>query len=361
MQFSARHAWAENLKLSSRREREVTTSRKWNDIDMLPPKHGDSWSVWKGGRQIDMGFSDVNSLVARWLPANPLLIGAPGRERFLPPVLVEEFEATALKVVRNNCRTMLVALATCGIVLLGVAAARPTSQVFVIGLLVIALGGAIAADYYVGLRSRAELAERALFFRWLKTDSSARFGTLAWLFIGLGVGTLQLLLQWQLGGIDALFHRFGTMYAEVHAGQYWRLLSGPYLHYSIFHFLNNAVLLLFAGTVAFALFGRSVFVGFLSGNVCTALAQMVLGGSDFDNYGGISGGVYTLLGMLIAAGALNRQLFPKGFWLLIVNLTMLGVIASESLSGHAATVAHLSGLLIGGLMGVYYSRRERLN
>lgn len=334
------------------------TSREWNNLDMLPPREGDGWSIWKGGRQVDMGFSDVGSLVARWLPANPLLIGAPGNKTFLPPVLVSEFEAIALRTVRNNCRTMLIALATCGFVLLGVAATRPTSQVFTIGLLAVALGAAIAADYYIGLRSRDGLAERALFFRWLKTDSRARFGFLAWLAVGLGAGVMQWLLQWQLGGIDEVFHRFGTMYADVYAGQYWRLLSGPYLHYSIFHFLNNAALLLFAGTLAFALFGRSVFASFIFGNAASALAQMMLGGNDFDNYGGISGGVYSLLGMLIAAGALNRPLFPKGLWLLIVNLTVLGVIGSEALSGHAATVAHLSGLLIGGLVGAYYGLKS---
>lgn len=337
----------------------VGTPNDWNNIEALPSKGDDGWAIWKTGHRTDMELSDVSALVERWLPANPMLIGAPGAAKYLPPVLVSEFEDAALRVVRKNYRTMLVALVTCGIILLAVAASRPASEVFTIGLLSLALGATTAADYYVGLSSRDGLAQRALFFYWLKTNPSARIGFLAWLAIALGVGALQLLLQWQLGGIDETFHRFGTMYSDVRAGQYWRLLSGPYLHYSILHYLNNAILLIFAGTMASTLLGRSAFIMFVLGNVITAVAQMMLGGTAFDNYGGISGGIYTLLGMLIVAGAGRRQLFAKGLWLLIVNLTILGMVASEALSGHAATAAHLSGLLLGGLVGVFYSSRGR--
>lgn len=333
----------------------------WKNIEALPSKDDDGWSIWKTGHKTDMELPEVRSLVERWLPANPLLIGAPGAVKYLPPVLVSEFEDAALRVVRNNYRTMSLALVTCGIILLAVAASRPASEVFTLGLLSFALGAATATDYYFGLRTRDGLAERALFFYWLKTDPSARMGFLVWLAIALGVGALQLLLQWQLVGMDEVFHGFGTMYADVRAGQYWRLLTGPYFHYSLLHYLNNAILLLFAGTMASALLGRSAFAMFVLGNTFTAIAQMMLGGNAFDNYGGISGGVYTLLGMLIAAGAGDRQLLAKGLWLLILNLTVLGMFASEALSGHSATAAHLSGLLFGGLVGVSCSSRERTN
>lgn len=331
---------------------------EWNNIEALPTKGDDGWAIWKMGQRNDMERSEVSALVERWLPANPLLIGAPGAAKYLPPVLVPEFEDVALRVVRNNYRTMLIAIITCGIILLAVAVSRPTSVVFTMGFLSLALAGATAADYYVGLRSRDGLAQRALFFYWLKTDLSAKVGFLAWLTIAIGVGVLQLLLQWQLGGIDDVFHRFGTMYGDVRAGQYWRLVSGPYFHYSIIHYINNSILLLFSGVMASAILGRSVFVMFFLGNVVAAIAQLILGGAAFDNYGGMSGGVYTLLGILIVAGALRRQLFAKGLWLLIVNLTILGMVASEALSEHTATVAHVSGFLLGGLMGFFYRNRE---
>ncbi|WP_211288337.1 rhomboid family intramembrane serine protease, partial [Xanthomonas theicola] len=280
----------------------MIASRRWNDIDILPSKEGEGWSVFKARKQIDASYSEIASLVARWLPANPLLIGAPGEKRFLPPVLISEFEAVALRTVRNNCRNMIIALAACGVVLLCTSAADPTSSVFLIGLMAIALGATIALDYYLGLRNRERLTERALFFRWLKVDSSARLGFLVWLVIALGMGVLQWLLLQHLGSMDSLFHNFGFMYADVSAGQYWRIITGPYLHYSMFHYLNNVMLLLFAGTLAFALFGRSVFLVFIIGNACAALAQMKFGGGDFDNYGGVSGGVYALFGALISAG-----------------------------------------------------------
>lgn len=333
---------------------QVVSNRKWNDVTMLPAKEGGSWSLWKGGRQIDTTFSEIAAITSRWLPANPLLVGAPWGTRFVPPVLVPELEGIARRAVRNNCRNMVVAFSVCGLILLLVAASRPESHAFSTGLLLTILGVIIAADYILGLRTDRGLAERALFFRWLKVDPRARHGFFAWLSIALGVGLLQWLLQQWLGGVDVLFHRFGVMYADVGAGEYWRLLSGPYIHYSLFHFLSNAALLLFAGTLAFALFGKSAFLVFLVGNICAALAQMTLGGDAFDNYGGMSGGVYALFGTLIAAGAARRRLFPKGFWSLVLNLTVFGIVTSELLSANAATAAHVSGLLLGGVAGVCY-------
>ncbi|WP_128421859.1 rhomboid family intramembrane serine protease, partial [Xanthomonas theicola] len=69
---------------------------------------------------------------------------------------------------------------------------------------------------------------------------------------------------------------------------------------------------------------------------------------DFDNYGGVSGGVYALFGALISAGVVKRQLFPKGFWLLILNLTVLGIFASEVISENTASAAHAAGIFLGG-------------
>lgn len=338
----------------------MVAGTKWNDLALLPVKEGDGWALWKNGRQVDVSLSEIASLVARWLPANQLLIGAPGEKRFLPPILVPECENTALRAVRNNSRNMIFAFFACGLAVAGMSVTRPTSHAFSFGLLSIAIGTIIAIDYRLGLRSRDALAERALFCRWLKVDSSARLGFLIWLVFTVGLGVTQLILERYLGGLDSVFYHVGTMYADVNAGQYWRLISGPYLHYSLSHYLINATFLLSWGTLSFAIFKRLAFVVFIVGNAFTAFAQMTFGGNAFDNYGGISGGIYTLLGMLVAAGAIKgRQLFPRGLGWLIFNLTMLGVVGSEVTSENAATAAHLSGILLGGAVGAYYSQRLR--
>ncbi|WP_189453915.1 rhomboid family intramembrane serine protease [Cognatilysobacter bugurensis] len=336
----------------------MSETSEWRDVNTLPPKIGHEWSIFKSGRQVNATRDEVTSEVSKWLPANPLLVGEPESSKFLPPILVPQFEDLVLRTIRNNFRNLAVAFAACAIAFLGVSLLRPSSKALPFGLIMTMLTTTLVVDYLFALRHRAGVAERALFFYWLKASSRARRGIRLWALISLAVGLLQWGLQSSLGGIDPVFREYGVMYSAVENGEYWRLLAGPYLHYSLVHYFNNVALLLFAGSLTYALFGGSTLAVFALGNTVSALAQMALGGRVFDNYAGVSGGVYTLLGVFIAAGLVNRRLLPKGFWWLSVNLTLLGVLSSEILSPNAATVSHLCGLLLGCLAGIYYGNRS---
>lgn len=335
----------------------MSENRDWRNVNTLPPKSGHGWSVFKSGRQVDRSLDEVTSEVAGWLPANPLLVGGPESTRFLPPILMPQFEELVLRTIRNNFRNLTVGFAACAVIFIGFSFVHPSSKGLAFGLMMTMLTTTFIVDYVLALRHRAGVTERALFFHWLRTCPRGRRGIRLWVLVSLAAGLLQWGLQTWLGGIDAVFRDYGIMYSAVENGEYWRLLTGPYLHYSLVHYLSNVALLLVAGSLTYFIFGGSTLVVFALCNTISALAQMVWGGRVFDNYAGISGGVYALLGMAIAAGLINRRRFPMGLWWLIVNLTILGILSSHILSPNAATVSHLSGLLLGGAVGINYAHR----
>jgi len=168
-----------------------------------------------------------------------------------------------------------------------------------------------------------------------------------WASIGLLAAGLQVGLADALGGNAAVFHAYGVMYDRIEDGELWRLLTGPFLHYSPVHFLNNFVLLLLIGPLSWSLVRGTSLAVFLLGNAFGAFAQFALGEQAFDNCGGISFGLYALFGYLIGAGVSNRRLLPRGLATLLCGIALLGIVSSEILSPTAATAGHVAGLLVG--------------
>ena len=77
------------------------------------------------------------------------------------------------------------------------------------------------------------------------------------------------------------------MYERFGEGEYWRALTGSYLHYSLMHYIPNLFLLMLIGMVTFPTVGEITFVGtFLLGNMAGLVGQMYFGGSLYDSSGG---------------------------------------------------------------------------
>ncbi len=331
----------------------------WSDLGALPPKQGQGWSILVKRRAKDLGFAEISRQVGRWHQGTPLLVGSPQASRFHPPVLVPELEKLALHSVRAHVLNFASVSAVVGAMLAGITAGHPRSGAFALGMLTVYLAAIFWADYLLALRHRDGVAERALFFYWLRCRSPAGLAMRCWTAFAVFIGTLQLSMQILLGGQAEVFDAVGVIYPFVESGELWRLLTGPYLHYSLLHYGTNLAGLALFGSLAFAFFGRSTVALFVVANIVSAWAQMTFGGRVFDNFGGMSGGVYALVGAVVVAGLVNRRLLPKAGWLLFTNLVVLGLLSSELLSETTASVAHFSGLALGGLAGLVYGWQGR--
>ena len=321
----------------------------WKDPDNLPAHDGKSWAVINKHIIANLDIEEIRTATRRWLPVNSLLVGAPGASKFLPPISIQQLESEVLRNVGRNSKRLVLAFIGTGFLVALAGLAEQTRDVLPLSLIFILFGGLFFFDYKFGLKSINDIYERALFLRWIKTSRQARTGVRVWLLIGAIIGTAQLWLQRELGGIDALFVRFGAMYASIDVGEYWRLLSGPYFHYSITHYSINVLLLLFIGTLTWAMNGPICIPVFVLGNIVGVWLQMSFGGDAFNNFGGISSGVYSLFGLFLLSGVSGAIKLPRGFAILCGGLALFGIIGSWIVSKNAATVAHLSGFMSGVL------------
>ncbi|NBR04819.1 MAG: rhomboid family intramembrane serine protease [Planctomycetes bacterium] len=145
--------------------------------------------------------------------------------------------------------------------------------------------------------------------------------------------------------------------------QPWRLVTPVFLHFGFLHLLFNIMLLFEFGRLIESQRGViKFFFLFLVLSVYSNLAQFFLGGISFNQgihlgpapiFGGMSGVIYGLLGYAWMKGEFQPELgifVPSStvkfmlFWL---------VLCMTGLMGPVANICHISGLVIGLILGLF--------
>ena len=137
---------------------------------------------------------------------------------------------------------------------------------------------------------------------------------------------------------------------RVAAGEYWRLLTAPWLHGSVDHLVGNGIALFILGMVCEAAFGRAQFVVLyvLSGLAGSLVSVAMSAGPSV----GASGAIFGLQGAAIVLFRLHRdRLLVRdrrvGFVLIVWALyTILGGIREPFIDNGA----HIGGALGGALI-----------
>lgn len=155
---------------------------------------------------------------------------------------------------------------------------------------------------------------------------------------------------------------FGDLGEVVASGQVWRLLSPAFLHFSWMHLIFNMLWLWYFGRQVEVLHGspRMLMLLLIAG-IGANLAQYATGTVLF---GGMSGVDFALLGYV---WLMSRRAPRSGFfvpqmlvvfmlgWMVFTMTDLAGVVGF----GNVANEAHVGGLVVGLLLGWYYSGRAR--
>jgi membrane associated rhomboid family serine protease len=323
-------------------------SPAWRQDEILPTHDGNGWAVWKGRSIQCADIKGVTERIKGWHPLQPVLVGKPGSMHFIPPPGISQLRQT-IDAFQRRSLFGIVAFLIGSCIFLAIALAMPSKGRAPIYAIMFLITLTVAVDYAANLRHAGPLLDRSLFYFWLQTSRSGRIGFLFWLVFGLVIGVVQLFMQRSLGSIDALVESYGLMFAPARAGEFWRFLTGPFFHSGIGHYLNNLFSLIFIGSIAWALFGVTSLAIFLVGSWLAGAAQMYLGTGVFDSYLGVSGGVFALYGLVVAAGVLNRRLLPQGFAMLCACVAIVTGVGSALLSTNTASVSHFSGTMAGAM------------
>jgi GlpG protein len=155
---------------------------------------------------------------------------------------------------------------------------------------------------------------------------------------------------------------FGDLGEVVTSGQVWRLLSPAFLHFSWMHLIFNMLWLWYFGRQVEVLHGSTrMLMLLLTAGIGANLAQYATGTVLF---GGMSGVDFALLGYV---WLMSRRAPRSGFFvpqMLVVFMLGWMVFTMTDLAGavgfgNVANEAHVGGLVVGLLLGWYYSARAR--
>lgn len=335
----------------------------WQDEELLPLKLGDSnsWSVKAGKSERVITFEEAKEISSRWVPSSKVLIGAPGAIRLVPPICIKSLKSSAAWHAKKASRNAMVGATSLAVVLVGLGFSgeneSPSLRIAIIGAW---FAVAMSIEHFYGHGSLEEIERRSLFLYASRSKTPNRPSLWMWLAGALAFGSLQLSITLLAGSSFAPFEYYGFLYNLVADGEWWRVVTGPFLHFSFMHFGINATLLLIAAFFSSYLFGFLSFLYFVLICIFSGLVQWKLGPQLLGAYGGISGGVYGLFGLALGAYLGNPSVMPKSVAMLILNMSLIGIASTFLFSSTSADYAHSSGLLIGMLLAFGSARLKRI-
>jgi len=170
--------------------------------------------------------------------------------------------------------------------------------------------------------------------------------------IGLNV-LVYLLTAAQGRAQGSVFERFVLFGPFVHEGDWWRLFTSMFLHWSIIHIGSNMLALWFIGSAVEQYLGATRFVPLylVSGLAGSAGALLQ---APLSPIAGASGAVFGILGaMLILEWNVTGSLAGQALTWIVINLAISFGIPGISWGGH------IGGLIGGILITLAYSNVGR--
>ena len=147
-------------------------------------------------------------------------------------------------------------------------------------------------------------------------------------------------------------------YDSSGVGNFWQLITPIFLHFGAMHFVFNMFWLTYFGSKlergagSIQLFLLVLVIGLFSN-----IGQHFWSGSD--QFGGMSGSIYGLVGYLFAYyKCVQKDVYfipPELFWFMFGWLIFCSSGLFETFAGiRVANASHLCGLIVGGLLGIIF-------
>lgn len=183
----------------------------------------------------------------------------------------------------------------------------------------------------------------------------SKFPMITYLIIALNV--ILYVIPLLFGVYNYVINEFCVYAPFIRTGEYYRLITGMFLHGGIFHLFFNCYSLYIVGTQIESFLGKFKFlIIYLFSGICGALFSMIFGGNVASI--GASGAIFGLLGSLVYFGyhyrvylgnVIKSQIIP----LIILNL-MLGFITPG-----VDNFAHIGGLIGGTLITIALGVKDK--
>lgn len=148
--------------------------------------------------------------------------------------------------------------------------------------------------------------------------------------------------------------------AIVYGGEYYRLFTAMFMHFGINHIINNMIVLFALGDNLERALGHVKYLIFylLCGIGSNLASAMIAGPDSMIVSAGASGAIFGVTGGLVYAVAVNKgQLEDLSFRQMAI-MAALSLYLGFTESG-VDNVAHVSGLILGVILGLILYRKPK--
>ena len=173
----------------------------------------------------------------------------------------------------------------------------------------------------------------------------------------IAVNVIIYVIPILFGQYNDLINNYSVWGPAIREGQYYRLLTGIFLHGGILHLLFNCYALYVIGAQVENFLGRIKFIIiYLVSGITGALFSVIFGG-NFASIGA-SGAIFGLLGALVYFGYHYRVYLGTVIKSQIIPLIVLNLLLGFCVSG-IDNFAHIGGLIGGTLMSIALGVKDK--
>lgn len=173
----------------------------------------------------------------------------------------------------------------------------------------------------------------------------------------IAVNVILYVIPILFGQYNDLINNYSVWGPAIREGQYYRLLTGIFLHGGILHLLFNCYALYVIGAQVENFLGRIKFIIiYLVSGITGALFSVIFGG-NFASIGA-SGAIFGLLGSLVYFGYHYRVYLGTVIKSQIIPLIVLNLLLGFCVSG-IDNFAHVGGLIGGTLMSIALGVKDK--
>lgn len=189
-----------------------------------------------------------------------------------------------------------------------------------------------------------------------------------WITLGIMMVNIMVFICTEMCGSTQSIEymlKSGASYWQWEFGrhEYYRWFTCMFLHFGPGHLGNNMVVLYLVGRLAEAQYGKIryavlYFVSGIMSGICSSVYYMTMDAEVVS--AGASGAIYGVIGAFVAYLWLNRRKMHNitARWILVLALLVYTGIQGETTDGAAHIGGCVFGILIGGLMLLYSSKKQ---
>ena len=323
-------------------------------LQTLPRHEIGNWSILRNGREINYpSCAEALSALSKWQPGQNVYAASPSNNKYLTPIQIDEFYVPLKHAARRQAWLGIILLAVVSVVMLVFTVIHPSKATvgFVLAMLIATV--IRWYDSFISMNSANAVADRALFFAWLRNEKRIRNIFIASFIFLVAIGCAQLVLQLNQT-LAEVVSIYGASYIKLRNFELWRLISGPFFHGSLLHFASNAIYFISVAPIALFYFRMWAFAAFFVANAVGAELQMLFGTNAFDAYLGISPGIFCLAILVSVPNAFGINLLPKGIPSIFIAIVAISLISAEAVAKNSATIAHLAGIGVGSFFAIVW-------